>query len=125
MKPIAGINRVRGVSHFGGDKEALLLAGLPIVNQMAVAAGAFVAEIAGVHAVAFGDQGHAVGFTDLAAAHGFVAAVPDAENNPALGGAVHLHSEIAAMPATRLEVSPQRRFHAGHFAVKSINVGDA
>src|ERR1035441_10139377 len=92
---------------------------------MAVAAGAFVAKIAGIHSFAFGDERGAVGFTHFAPVHGLLAVVPDAENNPSLGGTVHLHSKITAMPAAGLEVSPQRRFHAGHLAIKRVNVGDA
>ena len=46
LKPIAGINGVRGIRRFGRDQEPLLFAGFPMADKVAVAAGAFVAKIA-------------------------------------------------------------------------------
>src|SRR5665213_3671043 len=122
MTPVAGINCVGRVRRSGRDEKPLLLAGLPVVFQMAVAAGAFVAKIAGINTVALGHKRDAIRRGNFIPVHAFVAAVPDAENNPPLGGTVHLHSEISAMPAAGLEVSPQRSYHAGHFAIKRIYV---
>src|ERR1017187_412619 len=65
MKPVAGVNRVRGVRGFGRDNEPLLFAGLPVVFQMTVTAGAFVAKIAGINSFALGDERGAVGFAHL------------------------------------------------------------
>ena len=47
VEVVTGVDRVCGVGRLGGDKEALLLAGLPGVDQVAVATGALVAEVAG------------------------------------------------------------------------------
>ena len=97
------------VNGFGDDHKTLLLAGLPIIHQMTVPAGAFVAKIARENARAFGDQRDAIIRADFVPVHAFAAAVPDAENNPPLRRAVDLHAKVAAMPAARLEIGPQRR----------------
>ena len=125
MKPVAGISGVGGINGFGGDQEALLFASLPVVHQMAVTTGAFVAEIAGVHTFALGDERRAVRGIYPVAIYGFLAAIPNAEDDAAFRGAVDLHAEVTAVPAAGFKIGPQGRLHAGDFAVESVNVRDA
>ena len=51
MKPIPGVDGERFVGRLRRDKESLGLASLPKIFQMAVAAGPFIAKIAGVNAI--------------------------------------------------------------------------
>src|ERR1041385_5671057 len=92
---------------------------------MAMPAGAFVSEIAGINSIAFGDESYFVGGGDFAAVRRFAPAVPNAENDPALGRTIDLHAEIAAMPAARHVKSPQWIFNGRNFAIKSLDVGVA
>src|SRR6516164_6406494 len=123
VEKMAAENRVGGICGAGGDKEALPLAGPPGKDQVAMAAGPFVAEIAGFDAIAFGDQLHAVFVCDLAAVDGLVAAVPNAEDDAALRGAIDLHAEVAAVPAASHVECPERIFERGDLAIKGGDVG--
>src|SRR6185436_336634 len=122
MEPIAGVDGESAVRRLRGDHEALFLAGLPIVFQVTMPARAFVAEIPGIDAFALRDERHAIFVGHFAAAHGFVTAVPHAENNAALGPAVDLHPEIAAMPAARHVVSGDRIFESRDLTVECGDV---
>src|SRR5262249_11862893 len=123
MEVEPGVDRVRGVDWSGRDKEALFRAGLPRINQMAVAARPFVAEILGYDALAFGHKLDAVGLGDVAAIDGLVATVPHAENNPPLGFGVDLHPEITAIPAASHIVGPKWMFERCDLAVECCDVG--
>src|SRR5712691_8590837 len=121
MKPVAGIDcgpvRGRGV-----DQKPLLLARLPIINQMTVAARAFISKITRVNTLALSYERDPILFADFVPVHRLVAAVPHAENQPALCPTVYLYAELTAPPAAGLEVGPYRRFHTRDFAIKRVNV---
>ena len=69
MNVVAGEDGAGLVRRLGGEDEALLLAGLPLVLQVAVAAGAFVAKVAAEDVGAFADQLDAVLVGDLSRAN--------------------------------------------------------
>ena len=80
-------------------------------------------KVSAVNSFAFGDESDAVCLADLLAIDRFAAAVPDAEDDAAFGGAVDLHSKISTMPAAGHVVGPERIFHPGHFAVEGGDFG--
>src|SRR5438552_9482480 len=98
MKPVAGVDGVRGIDDLCGDDEPLAFPRFPGKDEMAMPAGPFVAEVVGVDAIALGEQHDAIGLGDFLAIDGFLPGVPDAEDDPALRLAVDLHPEIPAMP---------------------------
>src|SRR5262249_44796052 len=101
---------MRVVNRLGGDQESLLLTRLPRVDQVAVTAGAFATEVASVPVLAFRYQRAPVFPRPLPAVLWLAAAIPDAEDDPPLHRAVHLHPEVAAVPAARHVISPYRIF---------------
>src|ERR1035441_8729443 len=76
---VAGKDGMGGINGFGGHEKPLLFTSLPGIDQMAVTAGAFVAEIARINPRTFGQQGDPVLVSDFPPVHRFTAAVPDAE----------------------------------------------
>jgi hypothetical protein len=68
---------------------------------MTMPTGALVTEIAAAHPGTFGHQCDAIRLADFLPTDCLVPAIPHTENNSALGLAIHLHAEIAAVPATR------------------------
>src|SRR5262245_51485250 len=88
---------------------------------MAVPARAFIAEIPRHHPFTLGYESHTVPNGHLVPVHGFVAAVPDAENDAPFSGAVDLHAEIAPVPAAGHVVGPERVFQAGHLAIERVD----
>ena len=123
MKIVARENGVSVTDRFRRDEELLFLAGLPKILEVAVPTGAFIAEISAVNSFAFGDESDTVFLSNLLAINGFTAAVPDAEDDTALGRAIDLHSKISTMPAAGHVVGPERIFHPGHFAVEGGDFG--
>ena len=80
----------------------------------------FAAEGARFDALALGERlhavliGHALAIVRVLS----VAAVPDREDDAALGGRIHLHAEVTARESARHVVSRDRVFDGGHFVVK-------
>src|SRR5207237_6818480 len=122
VEVVPGVNCVCWVARAGGDYESLFLTCLPGINQVAVTPSAFVAEIAGVNSIALPDQSDPVLWPNFATLHGFVATVPDAEDDAAFGQAVDLHPEIAAVPAAGHVKSPNRILNRGDLAVKGVDI---
>src|SRR6185369_12594723 len=89
---------------------------------MAVAASAFVAEVAAGHTLALAHQRDPILVINLFAIDRFATAVPNAEDDATLGGAVYLHAEVAAMPATCHVVGMERIFQPRHLAIESRDV---
>ena len=92
--------------------------GLPRVLQVAVAAGSLIAEVARVNTVALALKLDPLFGGDLVPIDGFVAAVPDRENDAPFRGAVDLHAEISPVPAAGHVEGGHRFFNRGDFAIK-------
>src|SRR6185436_5480480 len=115
---------MRRVSGSRGHNETLLFHCFPNVFEMAVTAGPFISEITRIDILTFGDQGHTVFRADFVAAHRFISAIPNTEDDSALSLAVHLHSEIATVPATSHVKCPNRIFDSSDLAIESFYVGE-
>src|ERR1039458_9771295 len=123
LEIVAGKDGMGGINGLGGHEEPLLFARLPGIDQMAMTTGALVAEIARINPRTFGQQGDPVLVSDFPPIHSFTAAVPDAEDDAALGGAVDLHPEVAAMPAAGHIVRPERVLQGRDLAIEGCHVG--
>ena len=120
MKPVA---RVDGALAIGlrRDEESLRRAGLPVVDQVRVAAGPLVPEHLGHHPVALGDELREVVGGDGAAVLGIraVGRVPHREDDAAFGGGVHLHAEVSAREAGGHVIRGDRIIDRGDFVVEA------
>src|SRR5215208_6807880 len=99
MEVIARVHRVGCVYWLRGDDETLPLASLPSIDEMTMSAGALITKVAAAHAGTFLHERHSIVLVHLLPADRFFTAIPYAEDDPALGLTIYLHSEIATMPA--------------------------
>ena len=97
---IAAVDRAGAI---GGRRHEKLIgeAGLPGVDQVAVPAGAFMAEAVGVDARPFSKKLDFVVLGDLAAIHRLIPGVPDGKDDAPLGRAVDLNAEVAPVQSRR------------------------
>ena len=83
--------------------------------------GPFVAKVSGKDILAFAEQLDTILLGDFLTIDFLSATVPNAENDPALGLGIDLHSEVAAMPSTGHIKRPDRLFDSDDFGVKSVD----
>ena len=87
-----------------------------------MSARAFIAEVATKNIFALSNQCHPISGADFITTHRFIAAIPDRENDASLRWAIHLHTEVAAMPTAGHVIRSHRVFLRACLAIKSSHL---
>lgn len=123
MKPVTGKGGVRRVGRRGRHQELLHRSGFPEELEMAVAAGPLIAEVPREDVAAFVDQAYAILCSDLVPVDRFLAAIPNAEDDPSFGETVDLHAEVPAMPPAGHVERAGGILDGGDFVVERFDLG--